>query len=101
MAAHLLRHGIVGTASSDGRSGGSVKPASEFHVGEYVAAARVHLGISASDAEDLSMSAFQALFEMKFPDPKKKKRYVATREEYIAAMGRAVGTPPETSRLRR
>lgn len=86
LAAHLLRHGIVGTASDDGRGSSSVKPAAEFQVGEYVAAARVHLGMSSSDAEELSMSEFQALFEMKFPDPKKKKRDVPTREEYRAAM---------------
>lgn len=86
MAAHLLRHGIVGTASGDSKGGGNVKPATEFQVGEYVAAARAHLGMSASDAEDLSMSEFQALFEMKFPDPKKKRRDVPTREEYRAGM---------------
>lgn len=86
LAAHLLRHGIVGTASGDSRGSSSVKPAAEFQVGEYVAAARVHLGMSSSDAEELSMSEFQALFEMKFPDPKKKKRDVPTREEYRAAM---------------
>lgn len=89
LAAHLLRHGIVGTASSDSsdREGSSsVKQASEFQVGVYVAAARVHLGMSAADAEQLSMSEFQALFEMKYPDPKKKKRDVPTREEYRAAM---------------
>ena len=86
LAAHLLRHGIVGTASGDSRGGPNVKPAAEFLVGEYVAAARVHLGMSANDAEELSMSEFQALFEMKFPDPKKKKRDVPTREEYRAAM---------------
>lgn len=86
LAAHLLRHGIVGAASVDSRGAGSVKPAVEFQVGEYVAAARVHLGMSASDAEELSMSEFQALFEMKFPDPNKKKRDVPTRKEYRAAM---------------
>lgn len=85
LAAHLLRHGIVGTASGDSK-GGIVKPATEFQAGEYITAARVHLGMSAADAEQLSMSEFQALFEMKFPDPKKKKRDVPTREEYRAAM---------------
>lgn len=85
LAAHLLRHGIVGTASGDSK-GGSVKPATEFQAGEYITAARVHLGMNAADAEQLSMTEFQALFEMKFPDAKKKKRDVPTREEYRAAM---------------
>lgn len=83
MAAHLLRHGMVGAAKGDSRE---AKPATEFHVAEYVAAARAHLGMSAEDAEALSMTEFQTLFEMKFPDSKKKKRDVPTREEYRTAM---------------
>ena len=86
LAAHLLRHGLVGAASGGSHGNGGVKPAAEFQAGEYITAARVHLGMSAADAEQLSMSEFQALFEMKFPDPKKKKRDVPTREEYRAAM---------------
>lgn len=86
LAAHLLRHGLVGAASGDGRGGEGVKPAAEFQAADYITAARVHLGMSASDAEQLSMTEFQALFEMKFPDAKKKKRDVPTREEYRAAM---------------
>jgi hypothetical protein len=42
--------------------------------------------MSAAEAEALSMTELQALMEMKFPDPKKKKRDVPTREEYRAAM---------------
>lgn len=86
LAAHLLRHGLVGAASGDSRSKPDAKPATQFLASEYITAARVHLGMSAADAEELSMSEFQALFEMKFPDPKKKKRDVPTREEYRAAM---------------
>lgn len=83
LAVHLLRHGMVGTAKP---AEGEARGTAEFSAGEYVAAARVHLGMSASDAQGLSMSEFQALFEMKFPDAKGKKRDVATREEYLAAM---------------
>lgn len=83
LAAHLLRHGLVGTGGSKEQSS---RPVTEFNVGEYVAAARVHLGMTTADAEALSMSEFQALFEMKYPDAKKKKRDVPTREEYRAAM---------------
>lgn len=83
LAAHLLRHGMVGTATKADEGG---RPAAEFNVAEYVAAARIHLQMSAKDAEALSMSEFQALFEMRFPDAKKKKREVPTREEYRAAM---------------
>ncbi|MFD2756390.1 DUF6246 family protein [Comamonas terrae] len=83
LAAHLLRHGMVGTVTKAEEGG---RPVSEFNVAEYVAAARVHLQMNAEDAEALSMSEFQALFEMKFPDAKKKKRDVPTREEYRAAL---------------
>lgn len=50
LAAHVLRHGIVGTASGDSK-GSSVKPATEFHAGECITAARVHLSMGATDAE--------------------------------------------------
>ena len=83
LAAHLLRHGLVGTGGAKEEGG---RPVTEFNVAEYVAAARIHLGMSTADAEALSMSEFQALFEMKYPDAKKKKRDVPTREEYRAAM---------------
>ena len=72
MAARLLRQGIVGAASRDSKGSGSAKPATEFQAGEYITAARVHLGMSAADAEQLSMSEFQALFEMKFPTRRRK-----------------------------
>lgn len=83
LAAHLLRHGLVGSGGSKEEG---ARPVTEFHVAEYVAAARIHLGMSTADAEALSMSEFQALFEMKYPDAKKKQRDVPTREEYRAAM---------------
>ncbi len=82
LAAHLMRHGMVGKPEGGGKGG---KVAEEFQAAEYVAAARVHLGMSAEEAEALSMTEFQALFDMKFPDAK-KKRDVPTREEYRDAM---------------
>ncbi|MBS3018539.1 hypothetical protein DJFAAGMI_01271 [Comamonas sp. PE63] len=83
LAAHLMRHGLVGSGGT--RQDGS-SPVTQFHVAEYVAAARIHLGLSTADAEALSMSEFQALFEMKYPQSKSPKRDVPTREEYRAAM---------------
>lgn len=82
LATHLMRHGMVGVPMGGGQG---AKATEEFQAAEYVAAARVHLGMSAEEAEALSMTEFQALFEMKFPDAK-KKRDVPTREEYRAAM---------------
>lgn len=85
IAQHLMRHGIVGKARP---TRGDGKFATEFHAAEYVAAARVHLGLSSADAEALSMTEFQAMFEMKFSDAGEKKRDVPTREEYEAAKAR-------------
>jgi len=82
LARHLMQHGIVGKA----RPGkGDGKFSDRFDAAEYIAAARVHLGLSSADAEALSMTEFQTMLEMKFPDAH-KQRDVPTREEYMAAM---------------
>ena len=87
IARHLMRHGIVGKAKP-GRAG-SGQYAPEFHAAEYVAAARVHLGMSTADAEALSMTEFQAAFEMKFPEAKAAE--VPSRDEYKAFMEKMKG----------
>jgi hypothetical protein len=85
VAKHLMRHGICGTARPGGAEGEG-KFSAEFHAAEYISAARVHLGLSSEDAEALSMTEFQTMFVMKFPEAGKKQRDVPTREEYEAAM---------------
>jgi len=82
VARHLMQHGIVGTAKP---SKGDGKFSDAFHAAEYTAAARVHLGLSSTDAEALSMTEFQQLFAMKFPEAN-KERSVPSREEYDAAI---------------
>jgi len=81
IAQHLMRHGIIGTARPGNGDG---KFSDSFNAAEYIAAARVHLGLSSADAEALSMTEFQQMFEMKFPDAGKPKRDVPSREEYEA-----------------
>lgn len=83
VARHLMRHGVVGRVSTEKGEG---KAADSFDVEEYVASARVHLALSTAEAMELSMTELWRLFDMKFPDAKKKKRDVPTREEYRAAM---------------
>lgn len=83
IARHLMRHGIVGKAKPEQRDG---RFATAFQAKEYVSAARVHLGLSSTDAEALSMTEFQTMFEMKFPDQGEKKRDVPTRDEYFGQM---------------
>jgi hypothetical protein len=85
IARHLMQHGIVGKAKPEQQ--GSGKYSDRFDAAEYIAAARVHLGLSSADAEALSMTEFQTMLEMKFPDATKaSKRDVPTREEYDAQM---------------
>lgn len=87
IARHLMQHGIVGRARPGGK-GGDGKFSDRFEASEYIAAACVHLGLTRSDAEALSMTEFQTMFEMKFPDAGEKRRDVPTREEYDTAMAR-------------
>ncbi len=86
LARHLMTHGIVGNARpmAGAKQGGF---STRFDAAEFVAAASAHLGMSAEDAEALSMSEFQRLMRMKFPDA--AARELPTRAEYDAAMRRA------------
>lgn len=96
IARHLMRHGICGAARPDAPAGGEAGQYSDrFNAAEYIAAARVHLGLSSADAAALTMTEFHAMFAMKFPDsgPGKgaKRRDVPTRQQYDAAMARVKG----------
>ncbi|WPB58644.1 DUF6246 family protein [Xylophilus sp. GOD-11R] len=84
IARHLMQHGIAGKARP-GQAEGNGKYSDRFDAAEYVSAARVHLGLSSADAEALSMTEFQTMLEMKFPE-QNKKRNVPSREEYAARM---------------
>lgn len=87
VARHLMQHGIVGKAKPGRAGSGQFAP--EFHAAEYVAAARVHLGMSTADAEALSMTEFQTAFEMKFPEAKAAE--VPSRDEYREFMKKMKG----------
>jgi hypothetical protein len=82
IARHLMQHGIIGKAKP---SKGDGKYTDRFDASEYVSAARVHLGLSSQDAEALSMTEFQTMLEMKFPEAN-GRRDVPSREEYMASM---------------
>lgn len=84
IAKHLMQHGIVGKARP--AASGSGKFSDTFHASEYIAAARVHLGLSSADAEALSMTEFQTMLEMKFPEAVGAAPNVPTPEEYDARM---------------
>jgi len=84
VARQLMRHGIAGKARPGAGPG---KFSDRFDASEYVSAARVYLGLSSADAEALSMTEFQQMLEMKFPDMAKKAD-LPTRDEYRAARAR-------------
>lgn len=86
IARHLMQHGIVGKARPE--QAGSGNYSDSFDASEYIAAARVHLGLSSADAEALSMSEFQIMLEMKFPEAGKAVD-IPTLDEYRAAEQRA------------
>lgn len=68
LARHLMRHAMVGCAdpgAMDGTRAGEF--AAEFNVSAFIAIARVHLGMSAADAEALSMTELQGMLDVKFP----------------------------------
>ncbi|WP_058643061.1 DUF6246 family protein [Pseudacidovorax intermedius] len=81
LARHLMQHGICGTAAP-GQGGGEYSQT--FDAAEFVSAARVHLGLPATDAEALSMTELQHLMRLKFPDPKAGE--VPDEGEYEATM---------------
>ena len=87
IARHMMQHGIIGKARPGNAGSGQYAP--EFHAAEYVAAARVHLGLSTADAEALSMTEFQTAFEMKFPEAKAAE--VPSRDEYREFMEKMKG----------
>lgn len=89
IAQHLMRHGIVGCARPQGRRVAERgEYTEEFRAAEYIAAARVHLGLSGAEAEALSMTEFQQMLDLKFPAAKAND--IPSREEYEAAMARVM-----------
>jgi hypothetical protein len=89
IARHLMQHAIAGKARPGTPTEKRGEYATEFHVAEHIAAARVHLGLSAEEALACSMSELQQLVETKFPDPKAAKgKSLPTREQYESGMAR-------------
>jgi hypothetical protein len=88
LAQHLMQHGVCGKPQEQGRGdGGSYS--STFEAAEFIALARVHLGLTQAEASGLSMTELQHLMRVKFPEQGKTgARDVPTREEYEAAIRR-------------
>jgi hypothetical protein len=87
LARHLMQHGVCGIARPGDRKPEAGSYAQTFEAGQYIALARVHLGMSAADAAALSMTELQQLMRAKF-EPEKGGRPPPSREEYRKAMAR-------------
>jgi hypothetical protein len=81
LARSLMADGIAGRAKPTGNSSEG-KYSDSFDASEFVDAAMVHLGISAADAWQLTMTQFQRQIEMKFPA---KNKVDMTEDQYKKA----------------
>lgn len=63
LAEHCLIHGICG--KSDKKQDG--EPVTEFDAYSFMELARIHLGLSATDAAQMTMTEFSRMMEAKFP----------------------------------
>lgn len=74
LARHLMTHGIIGKAKP-AKGGKSGDYSNKFSASEYISAAMIHFGMSREDAERLSMTQFQQMLYMKFPELNKADKY--------------------------
>lgn len=87
LAQSLITHGIIGKAKvRQLQRHETGKATTEFNAFEYINAARNHFGMSRQEAEQLSMTEFQQLLAMKYPDQKgfTREEYDAVADEYMA-----------------
>ncbi len=64
LAEHCLIHGICGKSKKKSTSGAPLK---EFDAYAYMELARIHLGMSAAEAENMTMTEFARMMDAKFP----------------------------------
>jgi len=81
IARHLMKHMIIGKPSDTEKKKGEFSK--EFDASEIVDMAMLHLGLSESEALNLSMTRFQSMIAIKFPE---KKSSFPTDQEYDETM---------------
>lgn len=79
----LIEHGVMGKKPLRVLQRNETKDrfTTEFRSIDYISSAQTHLGMSRSDAENLTMTHFQILMKTKYPEPKG-----FTRDEYDAVI---------------
>lgn len=70
LAEHCLLHGVCGKSDNDNGKG---EPLEYFNAYEFMELARVHLGLSANEASNMTMTEFVRMMDAKFPEDKSKQ----------------------------
>jgi len=70
LAEHCLLHGVCGKSEREESNG---EPLEYFNAYEFMELARVHLGLSANEASNMTMTEFVRMMDAKFPEDKNKQ----------------------------
>ncbi|EHL37299.1 gp17 protein [Salmonella enterica subsp. enterica serovar Montevideo str. ATCC BAA710] len=84
LARHLILHGVMGDQPPEEFEGEKGEYSDKFDVRSFVYTAVAHLGMSESDAWNMTMTSFRAAMNAKFPQKEKAK--VPTQEKYDEVM---------------
>lgn len=84
LARHLIRHGVVGDQPQEAASKGEGEYSGKFDARSFVYLAVAHLGMSESDAWNMTMTSFRAAMNAKYP-PKEAAK-IPTEQHYDEAM---------------
>lgn len=84
LARHLILHGVMGDQPPEELESNKGEYSDKFDVRTFVYTAVAHLGMSESDAWDMTMTSFRAAMNAKFPQKEKAK--LPTQEKYDEVM---------------
>lgn len=84
LARHLILHGVMGDQPPEEFEGKKGEYSDKFDVRSFVYTAVAHLGMSESDAWNMTMTSFRAAMNAKLPQKEKTK--VPTQEKYDEVM---------------
>lgn len=84
LARHLIRHGVVGDQPQEAVSKGEGEYSGKFDARSFVYMTVAHLGMSESDAWNMTMTSFRAAMNAKYPQKEAAK--IPTEQHYDEAM---------------
>ena len=87
LARQMLRHGVVGDAArKQSGGGGQGEYMTEFKAADLAAAAQAHLGVSTTEAWQMTVTSIVQALQAKYPPPKEKGGPAMTEERNAEAM---------------